>query len=219
MKKKKKKCNVGWHAMTSKAPHRGKGGATVQPIKSKKAILAIRRHLSEAKNVRDMALFIVGINFGLRGGDLVRLKWSDVLDKSGDLKNVVRIRESKNNNVRNIPINPKVRSVLERLQRDNEENDSGEYLFPSRKRRNGEAQPMTVIRLHQLVNEWCAAIGLEGHWGSHTLRKTFGFWCFHQGISLALLMSLFGHSSEAITKRYIGIDEEAQKEVYLKLEL
>lgn len=90
---------IGWHA-NGEAPRRGKGASTVEPIRSKKAIFAIRQHLAERP--RDLALFVCGIHFGLRGKDLTRLRWKEVLTASGDLKKVIELCESKTGKVRRI---------------------------------------------------------------------------------------------------------------------
>ncbi|BDP82253.1 hypothetical protein EfmAA290_29290 (plasmid) [Enterococcus faecium] len=43
--------------------------------------------------------------------------------------------------------------------------------------------------------------------GTHTLRKTFGYHYYKKTRDIATLMFIFNHSSQAITKRYIGITE------------
>ncbi len=45
--------------------------------------------------------------------------------------------------------------------------------------------------------------------GTHTLRKTFGYFFYKQYKDVALLMKIFGHTSEAYTLRYIGIEQES----------
>ena len=40
------------------------------------------------------------------------------------------------------------------------------------------------------------------------MRKTFGYWYYKNYNDIVGLMKILNHSSEAITKRYIGIDQE-----------
>jgi len=65
-------------------------------------------------------------------------------------------------------------------------------LFCSKK--TGEA--LTVAAVHKMVKRWCRAVGLKGNYGSHTMRKTWGY---HQRIQknqpIPLLISAFGHTT------------------------
>ena len=47
--------------------------------------------------------------------------------------------------------------------------------------------------------------------GCHTLRKTYGKFYYLKTHDIATLMYLFNHSSEKITKRYIGITDDDAK--------
>ena len=80
--------------------------------------------------------------------------------------------------------------------------------------------PLTVSAINQLLKKWCANAGLHGNYGSHSLRKTWGY---HQRISnkasVALLMRAFGHASEAQTLAYLGILCDEIKALYFELEL
>jgi site-specific recombinase XerD len=44
--------------------------------------------------------------------------------------------------------------------------------------------------------------------GTHTLRKTFGFHFYDRTNDIATLMIIFNHSSEAITLKYLGIQQD-----------
>lgn len=61
---------------------------------------------------------------------------------------------------------------------------------------------------------------MTGNYGSHSLRKTWGY---HQriqsGTSVALLMEAFGHLSEAQTLAYLCIQNTEIQDLYMGLEL
>jgi len=159
----------GWHIKNGTAPHRGKGSATVQPIRKRKHIAAIRRCLAE--HPRDLALFVVGINTGLRASDLLKLKYKDILTPEDKIKSALEVVEKKTGKHRRIRLGPKPRRALEALLPEYKDDyDPEAYIFQSRKRGR-----MSVQRLHQLVNEWCKEAGVKGHFGTHTLRKTYGY--------------------------------------------
>jgi len=214
-----KKKPRGWYAAGKKPPCEGEGSATVEPIRSRMELARVKGYLAKTGNQRDRALFICGINFGLRGGDLLSLKWKDVLTSTCHIRGVIKVTEEKTGKVRGIHLGVKPRKELgelwKKLVESGQDPEPDDYVFASRKGR----ERMSIQRLHQLVNEWCRGAGVKGHFGSHTLRKTFGYFAYKQGTSLALLMELFGHSSEKITLRYIGITEDDKASVYLRLNL
>jgi integrase len=207
-----KKVKVGWHLKNDTAPHSGKGKATVQPIRDKKDVAAIKEVLEDSP--RDLALFTVGINTGLRGSDLIGLRFKDILTPDGRIKLALDVKEQKTNNYRHIALCNKAREVLSALCSNNGDTNRDDYIFPSRK-----GGGMTIQRLHQLVNEWCKEAGVIGHFGSHTLRKTFGYFHYNQGTDIAWLMDIFGHSSQRTTLRYIGIQQQGIDEANLRLNL
>ena len=85
------------------------------------------------------------------------------------------------------------------------EPDPDDYLFKSRKT-NSHISSHTVGKL---IRSWTTSINLEGQYGAHTLRKTWGY---HQranhGASYELICKRYNHSSPAITMRYLGIEDK-----------
>lgn len=72
---------------------------------------------------------------------------------------------------------------------------------------------------NRMVKRWCTEVGLRGNYGSHTLRKTWGY---HQRMiknaPIPLLMEAFGHDTQAQTLGYLCIQaEEIQKLFALEL--
>jgi len=205
--------NRGWHCSSKKAPHAGVGMATVEPLRKRKHIVAIKRLLVERP--RDFALFTIGINTGLRASDLLSLRYRDVLTPEEDVKSVLEVVERKTKKHRRIRLGIKPRKALQSLlPADMDDLDTDAYLFPSRK-----GGRMSVQRLHQLVNEWTDGAGIAGHFGTHSLRKTYGYMHYKQGTDIVLLMKAFGHSSQSTTLRYIGIEQEKVDEANLRLNL
>ena len=71
--------------------------------------------LKGAGRFRDYALFVLGINFGLRIDDLLYLKVKNVIDESGLLKERFTITEGKTKKRNTIKINDGAREALELL--------------------------------------------------------------------------------------------------------
>ncbi|GHV55487.1 integrase [Deltaproteobacteria bacterium] len=188
-----------------KNPNHPKQGSKilVHPIQNVKDIQSIKTYLSD--NPRDLLLFTLGINNGIRTGDLLKLRVSDVKDlKSGDS---IQITESKTNKPNVLSINKEVHKTLRHFLATQNLTDD-DYLFKSR----NSDHALTVMAVNRLVKSWCKAINLNGNYGAHTLRKTFGYIQRTKfGVGFEVLCRRFNHSSPAITMRYLGITD---KEVY-----
>ena len=178
----------------------------VDPIRKIKDIKAISKLTSG--NPRDHLLFIMGINNGLRAGDLVKLKVKDVEHlKVGD---TLTIKESKTGKENILVINKTVYKALKNYL-DTIQPDTQSFLFSSRKG-NSHIQSQAVSKL---VKKWASAINLTGNYGAHTLRKTWGYIqrTVH-GVGFEIICKRYNHSSPAITMRYLGIQD---KEVHSTL--
>ena len=191
----------------------------VEPIKNQEHVLEIAKMLRE-KSPRDCALFVLGVNIGLRAGDLSALRVKDVWNGKAIVPSI-RIHEEKTDKFKEFYINQAAATALKwyitEYYKDTQPND---YLFPSRK----GGTPIVVQSLHRLVNTWCESVGASGHFGSHTLRKTFGYHVYMQHYQknpriLDLLMNIYNHNSAKDTLQYIGISQDEIKTVYLDLNL
>jgi len=70
-----------------------------------------------------------------------------------------------------------------------------------------------------LINKWCREVEIDFKVGGHTLRKTFGYHLRMQGVSIERISNLLGHRNIKVTFRYIGIDDDENKEVLDKFGL
>lgn len=177
---------------------------SVEPIKQLKDIKAIKRLLSDKP--RDLCLFVMGTNTNLRASDLLKIKVEDVVDlKAGD---ELVLKEKKTGKSRRITLNKTVIEAV-RAWLDSTDLSGEDYLF------TGQRGVLTVPSVNRLVKQWCSAINLKGNYGSHTLRKTWGY---HQrvtfGVGLPELMVCFNHSSQKQTLDYLCVQPEEIKDIY-----
>ena len=186
-----------------KNPNHPKKGSkiTVSPIRNEDDIKKIKIHLKH--KTRDLLLFNMGINNGLRISDLLKLRVKDVKDlKIGE---TLQISESKTGKVNVLMINKSVHRVLQRHLNEAGCKDD-DYLFKSQK---GTNSPLTKFSVNQMIKSWCKFLGIQGNFGSHTFRKTFGY---HQrkkyGVDFSIICKRFNHSSPSITMRYLGIEDK-----------
>jgi len=168
----------------------------VQPIRDKDKITEIKALLLKS-NYRNYALFTLGINTGFRISDILEIKVSDVINKTH-----IAIKEKKTGKLKKAYINSSLKEELDKYIFDMNDDD---FLFRSRE---GENKPISRVRAYQLLTDVAKKVGLE-EIGTHTLRKTFGYWHYKQHKDIALLQELFNHSAPSVTLRYIGINQDA----------
>ncbi|MGE6594308.1 site-specific integrase [Bacillus mycoides] len=167
----------------------------VQPIRDPEQIQQIKEYLKE-KNARNYILFVMGINTGLRISDILKLKVGDVQGSH------ISMREMKTGKQKRIQIT----SALKReLKWFSEGREVEEYLLKSRK---GKNRPIGRSMAYKILKSTAAEFGLD-EIGTHTLRKTYGYHMYMQTKNIALLMEIFNHSSEKVTLRYIGVNQDA----------
>ena len=186
-----------------KNPNHPKKGSDIKvnPIREIKDIESIKKLLSN--NTRDLLLFTMGINNGLRMGDLLSLRVGMVRY----LKpcETIKIKEQKTRKENVLMINKTTHKILKKYLDENELTDE-DYLFQSRK---GNNRPLTVGSVNRMVKDWCSSIHLKGNYGTHTLRKSFSYiQRMKYGVSWEVLTKRLNHSSPSVTMRYLGIEDK-----------
>lgn len=185
--------------------HPKQGAQTkVEPIRNLKDIKAIRKLLNG--NAMYQALFTIAINVNFRAGDLLNITAGQVR-RIKPLEEIV-IREQKTGKLRRITLNKAcVDAITELLASKPYKDDDSLFM--------GQRGCLTVPSVHRLVKSWCKEINLSGNYGSHTLRKTWGY---HQrvtfGVGLPELMECFNHSTQRQTLQYLCVQPEEIRNVY-----
>lgn len=173
---------------------------TVEPIRSKSDIKKIEKQLKK-RNIRDLLLFDIGINCGLRISDILALDVKDVKNKTH-----IQLRERKTGKQKKLPINSKLKPMIDNFTKNKSgEEPLFETIFGNR---------MGRIMAYKIINEVCRDAGLCLKVGTHTMRKTFGYHHYKKFRDVAMLQTMFNHSTPKITLRYIGISQDEIDESY-----
>ena len=88
----------------------------------------------KGNNLRDHALFVVGINVEFRITDLSNLIWDDVLE--GKKFKVLNLKEGKTKKDRSIKLNRAAQKALKELLESMDSYSAGDYIFRSREGSN-----------------------------------------------------------------------------------
>lgn len=190
--------------------HPPKGSSIrVEPLRKKQHIAAIKKLLRD--DARNLAIFTLGINTNLRASDLLRITLGQVRNlQPGDS---FYLTEKKTSKKRAVTLNAaSVRAIQDYLEVRRHTTDKTP-LFLSRKASN---QAITVSHLNRLVKEWCLTVKARGNFGSHTLRKTFGYQHRKMGTDIPTLMVAFNHSSQKQTLDYLGISPDEIKQAFMR---
>ncbi|MFJ8457411.1 tyrosine-type recombinase/integrase [Bacillus paramycoides] len=175
----------------------------VQPIRSKEQIedmkWALKRHCSE----RDYILFLIGIHTGLRVSDLLQLETQTILKLKRKKRKEFKIKEGKTKKERMINLT----SIFDEVYSYAQTLDNT-WLFPSRK---GD-KPISKIQAYRQLQKAGDFASVESI-GTHTMRKTFGYWFYKQTKDVAMLQEILNHSTPQITLKYIGINKEEKDNI------
>lgn len=191
---------------------------TVQPIKDKKQIRSILLYLHH-KNYRDYGWAFLGIHVGLRITDLLKLRVKDVLiEKPGGRRQIrthINVKENKTRKNRLIKINNPARKFLRDYLTPFKDADMESPLFVSRKRDGkGNLRSITRQTAYAILKEAKEACGIEESVGTHTIRKTWGYWAYKTTKDIAAIQEIYGHNSAKDTLRYICVDQVQKDFIY-----
>lgn len=184
-------------------------------------------HIADANNsnqkqiaCRNKLLFLLGMNLGIRGSDLRTLQWSFFFEKGSDeLKwrvfySISPIKQRKKHKFVKLFFNQTVRTAVSNYIAEYPIESLDDFVFASRK---GD-EPIEAKSICRIVKDAAAEAGIEQNIGAHSLRKSFGFWCWHEAEdknkALVMLQQIFNHSSTQTTAKYIGITDDEISDMF-----
>ena len=139
-----------------------------KPQLKPKDIWAIRIHLQNSGQIRDLAMFNLAIDSKLRGCDLVNLRVRDVTYGNQILARTMVVQRKTQRPVQFELTEPTRTAVAAWIDKANLKPE--QYLFPSRLAKSPHVSTRQYARI---VHQWVSAIGLDSTiYGTHTMRRT-----------------------------------------------
>ncbi|EOK14668.1 tyrosine-type recombinase/integrase [Enterococcus faecalis] len=171
----------------------------VKPIKDKEILNRFGKELKMGKHgKRDYLIMAIGIKTGLRISDILNLKVSDVKNKTQ-----TEIIEIKTGKKRTVHLKSLTSNIIDYLNTEHE--PESEWLFPSP---TDSSRQLASHQYYKILQKVADNLSLD-YIGTHTLRKTFSYFFLKQNKGdIVTLMKILNHSSQAVTLRYAGIEEE-----------
>ena len=174
----------------------------VQPIRTTEDIEKFIKAIILASPLtadRNVLLFKLGITTGLRIGDIVQMRIEDVKGRSS-----VLVKEGKTKKMREVYLDDIMPEITDYLDGQPSEG----YLFASAK-----GGHISTTQGYRALAKAADLLGWD-FIGTHSLRKTFGYFYYKKTKDIVTLSEILNHSSQRMTRRYIGIrDEEIRESV------
>ena len=166
--------------------------------------------LLKDKKKRILGLYIItAINTGLRCGDILKLKWSDILEANN---NTLKLIEQKTKKPRSIQLNTNVLRAFNAFKVPN----LSEHIFKSQK-----GSVYSIQYLNRALKDIFSIESKHKNISTHSLRKSFGRRIYESNNesekALMYLNEMFSHSSIATTRIYLGIRQEELNNLYMNM--
>ena len=190
-----------------------------QPIRDIAELKKIKRYYREVKpNKRNYLLIVCGLNTALRISDILKLRWKDVYNENLlSFKSHIDVKEQKTGKKTTVFINKNLKEAFASFLKDIIAKKGKlcevmeQFIFLGQKSTD---KPISRIQAFRIISEAAKKCLLSHKVSCHSLRKTFGYHAWKNGVSPALLTSIYNHSSYKITTRYLGIDQDDKDEVF-----
>jgi integrase len=152
---------------------------------------------------RNYSIILLACGTGFRGIDIVKLKFSDINWKLGEIS----IVQSKTGRPVKLPINGQIRNAL------------ADYILNGRPKSNfaniflRENAPFICLKgtatLDKVIESACTNAGVtkKPYRSFHSLRRSFGSWMAKEGVPITTIAQMLGHADMDSSKPYLSFDD------------
>lgn len=151
----------------------------------------VRRLLDAAAPLRDRALLETAYATGMRLGEVLRLKVSDIDSQ----RMAIRVEQGKGRKDRYVMLSP---SLLETLREYWRVSKPRGFLFPGM----GGNRPLNATIVQRAFGNARQRAGIKKPVSFHTLRHSFATHLIESGTNVRTIQALLGHRSLQTTERY-----------------
>ena len=160
------------------------------------------------KGRRNYTIFQVGKATLLRVSDVLALRRSEIYENNGSIKKNAYIRDKKTGKQNTLYLKPVQNDLITYSQWLKDNNIDSEWLFPSIKNPD---RHISEKQFYKIMVKTGDLLGIN-YLGTHTMRKTGAYRVYMQtNYNIGLVMSLLNHSSEAMTLKYLGLDQVSRE--------
>ncbi len=159
---------------------------------------------------RSYTIFQVGKATLLRVSDVLALRRTEIFNDDETVVKNAYIRDKKTGRPNILYLKPVKQDLLTYFQWLNQQNLHSDWLFPSIQHPN---RHITEKQFYKIIAKTGDLLGID-YLGTHTMRKTGAYRVYTQNhYNIGLVMSLLKHSSEAMTLKYLGLDQVSREQM------
>ena len=164
---------------------------------------------------RNYTIFQVGKATLLRVSDVMRLRWTDVFNENGSVRQNAFIHDQKTGKANLLYLKPVQTDLLAYQAWLQENHLVSDWLFPSIQH---PERHITEKQFYKIMSKVGDLLGIN-YLGTHTMRKTGAYRVYTQSnYNIGLVMNLLNHSSEAMTLAYLGLDQASTETMLDKID-
>jgi integrase/recombinase XerD len=149
---------------------------------------------------RSTVAFMLSVGLGLRAKELAALRWTDVFDAHGGLREVLHLKAAytKGAKTRDVYLSsPKLRQALIEYRSRSQPSDPTSPLFRSQK--GGNLSPSSMARFLKCLYREAGLPTASSHSGRRTLITSLA----ERGIDLKAISAIAGHTNVRTTALYV----------------
>ncbi len=166
----------------------------------------------EQIRLRNLMMFVLGINTPLKPSDFLNLRYKDLFDENDNPKPIeMQLGRFYKDAIIQIPLRKIVIKVISAYTQKygiNYSKNAEEFLFVSRKH-----QVVSLASWNRILTDLSEASGINKSIGAETIRKTYGINVYEHTENklnaLLFLGELWGHTREAQIIKYLNLTEDA----------
>jgi integrase len=185
--------------------------ALTEPIRDPKEVQALLAYYKGRNETRNQVLVTITLHTALRISDILKLNCNDVYNfATHKVRKKITLTESKTGKNKIVALHSNIRKALK------------SYLPQARPNvplilNSNTGKAISRVHAYRIIATAANAVGITQNVSPHSLRKTFGYHAWKDGISPAVIMEIYNHSSLAITRRYLGVAQSDMNSVYISL--
>ena len=159
---------------------------------------------------RNYTIFQVGKATLLRVSDVLALRRKSIYLDDGSIRKNAYIVDQKTQKQNTLYLKP-VKDDLEKYYQWLQDNRiDSEWLFPSTR---DHSRHITEKQFYKIMHKTGDLLGID-YLGTHTMRKTGAYRVYIQtNYNIGLVMQLLNHSSQAMTLKYLGLDQVSREKM------